>query len=52
METSYSSRQLGHLGLVSGMIDDLGIVEEINQLLSPLIGGEYCLLAFCARNWF
>ena len=29
-----SSKQLDHLGLVSGMIDELGLVEQINSLLS------------------
>jgi len=31
MENSYSSKSLDHLGIVSGMIDELGIVEEIDK---------------------
>ena len=30
----YSSKQLDHLGLVSGMIDELGLVNQIDSLLS------------------
>ena len=33
MEKSYSSKSLDHLGIVSGMIDELGIVEEIDKHL-------------------
>ena len=33
MDTTYHSTSLGHLGLVSGMIDELGLVEEIDKLL-------------------
>jgi transposase len=33
METEYSSKHLGHLGIVSGMIDELGIVESIDKYL-------------------
>lgn len=33
MNTTFTSKSLGHLGLVSGMIDELGIVELINTLL-------------------
>jgi Domain of unknown function (DUF4277) len=29
----YSSKQIDHLGLVSGMIDELGLVELINLQL-------------------
>ena len=29
----YSSKSLGHLGLVSGMIDELGVVERLDSLL-------------------
>ena len=30
----YSSKELDHLGLVSGMIDELGIVDQIDSLMS------------------
>jgi transposase len=30
----YSSKQLDHLGLVSGMIDELGLVSQIDSLMS------------------
>lgn len=30
----YSSKQLDHLGIVSGMIDELGLVSQIDSLLS------------------
>lgn len=30
----YSSKQLDHLGLVSGMIDELGLVSQIDNLMS------------------
>lgn len=33
METVTTSKRLDHLGLVAGMIDDLGIVEEIDRLI-------------------
>jgi transposase len=33
MEDKFSSRDLSHLGIVSGMIDELGIVEAIDQQL-------------------
>ena len=30
---SYSTRRLDHLGLVAGMCDHLGLVDEIDRLL-------------------
>jgi transposase len=30
----YKSKQLDHLGLVSGMIDELGLVSQIDSLMS------------------
>ncbi|MDZ7933545.1 MAG: IS1634 family transposase [Emticicia sp.] len=33
MENTYSSKSLGHLGIVSGMIDELCLVESIDKLL-------------------
>jgi transposase len=34
MNTNYTSKSLNHLGLVSGMIDELEIVETLNNCLS------------------
>ena len=33
MEEKYESKSLGHLGLVSGMIEELGLVELIDNCL-------------------
>ena len=33
MSKEYSSKSLAHLGIVSGMIDELGIVEAIDRHL-------------------
>jgi transposase len=38
MGQEYSSCQLGHLGLVSGMIDEFGLVEEIDNIVGPSAG--------------
>jgi len=42
MEKSYISKSLDHLGIVSGMIDELGIVEEIDKHLQ-IDGSERAL---------
>jgi transposase len=48
METAYSSKSLAHLGIVSGMIDELGIVEAIdNQLQTDGIEREVSLGTLC-----
>lgn len=40
MDTNYKSKHIGHLGLVSGMIDELGLVEEIDKCLDSVQGGR------------
>lgn len=50
METGYSSKTLNHLGLVAGMCDRLGLVEEIDKILpaaddQQLISNGTCVKA-------
>ena len=48
METKYSSKSLSHLGIVSGMIDELGLVEAIdNQLQTDGIERTVSLGMLC-----
>jgi transposase len=48
MEQIYSSRSLHHLGIVSGMIDELGLVEAIdNQLQTDGIARSVSLGTLC-----
>jgi len=42
MEKSYISKSLDHLGIVRGIIDELGIVEEIDKHLQ-IEGSERAL---------
>jgi transposase len=46
MGTTYSSKDLGHLGLVSGMIDELCLVEEIDKYM-PVDGRELSIGMIC-----
>ncbi len=48
MESTYSSKSLSHLGIVSGMIDELGLVEAIdNQLQTDGIERTVSLGTLC-----
>ena len=48
MESTYSSKNLGHLGIVSGMIDELGLVSAIdNQLQTDGIERTVSLGTLC-----
>lgn len=48
METNYYSKNLGHLGIVSGMIDELGLVECIDkQVQVDGIGREVSIGTIC-----
>jgi transposase len=48
MESTYSSKNLGHIGIVSGMIDELGLVSAIdNQLQTDGIERTVSLGTLC-----